>query len=416
MAETHAIFFRVVFTAPSPTSWPRPIPATTDDPVNLMFSALRVALADYSGMHIATDLSDVFFGTPQPVATEANLGVLDAGKVNIAVHGHNPLLSEMVVKAAKELEDEAKAAGAGGINVVGICCTGNEVLMRHGVPLATSFGSTELAIVTGALDAMVVDVQCIMPSIRQVAECYHTRIITTSNIAKIPGSYHIDFHTERAMDDAKAVVRLAIQAYQERDPAKVQIPEIKSKVIGGFSLEAIMDIFAAVNPERLVKVLTDAILDGEIKGVVLFCGCNNLRTFQDNSHITMVKELLKNDVFVVATGCSSQAFAKQGILSPEGVEEYAGPSLKAFLGRIQEKADLNMPPRVGTMPPVEGSSLIYSIITQIAHDVYGGHFMFEMDPEKAAAKIMDALEYRTWKLGVHQNVAERYETPLVQGY
>lgn len=448
-----------------------------DDPVNLVFSALRVALCDYTGMHIATDISDIFFGTPQPVATEANLGVIKADKVNIAVHGHNPLVSEMVVKAARELEDEARAAGASGINVVGICCTGNEVLMRRGVPLATSFASTELAIVTGALDAMVVDVQCIMPSIRQVAECYHTRIVTTSPIAKIPGSYHFDFNTERALEDAKAVVWLAIEAYKERIPERVEIPEIKNKVVAGFSLESLMDLFASVNPDNPVGVLTGAILDGELKGVVLMCGCNNLRTFQDLSHLTIVKELLANDVFVVSTGCSAQAFAKHGIMTPEGLEAYAGPGLKAFIKRLEEKANLTtglppvfhmgscvdntraldlltamandlgvdtpkvpfvasapeamsgkataigtwwvamgVPTHVGTMPPVEGSSLIYSIITQIAHDVYGGHFIFEMDPQVAAKKILNALEYRTWKLGVHRNVAERFETALCQGY
>ena len=164
-----------------------------DDPVNIIFNALKVSLTDYAGMHLASDLSDVLFGTPKPVVTEANLGVLDANKINIAVHGHNPLLSEKVVEAAEEMEAEAKAAGAQGLNIVGMCCTGNEVLMRKGIPLATSFASTELAIVTGAMDAVVVDVQCIMPGIKQVAECYHTKIITTSNIAKIPeiGRAHV---------------------------------------------------------------------------------------------------------------------------------------------------------------------------------------------------------------------------------
>lgn len=448
-----------------------------DDPVNLAFSALRTALADYTGMHIATDLSDVFFGTPEPVVSEANMGVLQADKVNIAVHGHNPLVSEMVLRAAQELEGEAKAAGAAGINVVGICCTGNEVLMRRGVPLVTSFASTELAIVTGALDLMVVDVQCIMPSIRQVAECYHTRIVTTSPISKIPGSYHIDFHTERALEDAKAIVRLAIEAFGERKNRPVRIPGVKNKVVAGFSLESLMDLFAAVDPANPIRVLTDAILSGELAGVVLMCGCNNLRTFQDHSHLVIAKELLKNNVFIVATGCSAQAFAKHGLLAPEAVEEYCGEGLKAFLGRLQEKANLStglppifhmgscvdntraadlltamanelgvdnpkvpfvasapeamsgkataigtwwvalgVPTHVGTMPPVEGSDLLYSIITQIAHDVYGGHFMFEMDPEIAAKKILSALEYRTWKLGVHRNVAERFETKLYQGY
>ncbi|MHB1126301.1 MAG: anaerobic carbon-monoxide dehydrogenase catalytic subunit [Bacillota bacterium] len=448
-----------------------------DDPVNLTFSAIRTALTDYTGMHIATDFSDILFGTPEPVVTTANLGSINANKVNIAVHGHNPLLSEMIVTAAQDLEAEAKKAGAEGINLVGICCTGNEVLMRRGVPLATSFASTELAIVTGALDAMVVDVQCIMPGIRQVAECYHTKLITTSPIAKIPGSHHIDFRTDRAMEDAKTIIRLAIEAFKQRDTSRVSIPQIKNTVVAGFSYERILEMFATVNPDNPVSVLTDAILAGEIKGVVLFAGCNNLKTFQDISHITIAKEMLKNDVFVVATGCSAQAFAKHGLLSPEALDEYAGEGLKKFLKRISENANLKVqippifhlgscvdnsrasdmlmdmanqlgvdtpkvpfvasapeamsgkataigtwfvamgvPTHVGSMPPVEGSELMYGVITQIAHDVYGGNFILEMDPEVSAKKILSALEYRTWKLGVHKMAADKFGTEFCQNY
>lgn len=448
-----------------------------NDAVNLTFSAIRTALTDFTGMAIATDLSDIFFGTPQPVVTEANMATLKENKVNIALHGHNPLLSEMVYLAARELEDEAKAAGAEGINLVGICCTGNEILMRKGVPLVTSFASAELAIATGAVDAMVVDVQCIMPGLRQAAECYHTRLITTSPIAKIPGSYHIDFNTERALEDAKAVVRLAIEAFKERNNARVNIPKVKNTVVAGFAYERLLELFATVNPERPVSVLTDAILSGQLKGVVNLCGCNNLKTFQDYGHIEIAKELMKNDVFVVCTGCSAQAMAKYGLLSPEASEQYAGEGLKAFLKQISEKANLatSLPPafhfgscvdnsraaalfmdmarelgvdtpkvpfvasapeamsgkataigtwfvamgaptHVGTMPPVEGSDMFYSILTQIASDVYGGYFIFEMDPAVAAKKILSALEYRTWKLRVHKDVAARYETALCQNY
>ncbi|MBE3589102.1 MAG: anaerobic carbon-monoxide dehydrogenase catalytic subunit [Thermoanaerobacteraceae bacterium] len=447
-----------------------------NDPVNIIFNALRVALADYVGMHVGTDLSDVLFGTPKPVVSAANMGVLDPDKVNIVLHGHNPVLSDIIVQAAREMEDEAKAAGAAGINLVGICCTGNEVLMRHGVPLVTSFASQELAITTGVIDAMVVDVQCIMPSIRTVAECYHTRIITTSPLAKIPGSYHLDYQTTRAMDQAKNAIRLAIDAYKQRDPNKVHIPNVKNTVVAGWSLEALYELFKTVNPDNPVKVLTDAILDGQLKGVALLCGCNNLKRFQDDTHEKIARELIKNDVFVIGTGCAMQGCAKLGLLAPEAME-LAGDGLKAFLARISEKASLStsLPPifhmgscvdntrcsdllmdmanamgvdtpkvpfvasapeamsgkavsigswfvamgspvHVGAMPPVEGSDLIYSILTQIASDVYGGYFIFEMDPMVAVQKILGALEYRTWKLGVHRRVAEDFETALCQNY
>ncbi|RKO67105.1 anaerobic carbon-monoxide dehydrogenase catalytic subunit [Desulfofundulus salinus] len=447
-----------------------------NDPVNIIFSALRVALADYTGMHVGTDLSDVLFGTPKPVVSEANMAVIDPAKVNIVLHGHNPILSDIIVQAAREMEDEARTAGAAGINLMGICCTGNEVLMRHGVPLVTSFASQELAITTGAIDAMVVDVQCIMPSIRTVAECFHTVIITTSPIAKIPGSYYLDYQTTKALENAKQAIRTAIDAFKQRDANKVHIPNVKNKVVAGWSLEALYDLFRTVEPDNPVKALTDAILSGELKGVALLAGCNNLKRFQDDSHITIAKEMIKNDVFTVATGCAAQGCAKLGLLAPEAME-FAGEGLKKFLARISEKANLStplppifhmgscvdntrasdllmdmantlgvdtpkvpfvasapeamsgkavaigswfvamgVPVHVGSMPPVEGSDLIYSILTQVASDVYGGYFIFEMDPSVAAQKMLSALEYRTWKLDVHRKVAEDFETALCQNY
>lgn len=450
-----------------------------NDPVNLVFSAIRVALADVAGEHIATDLSDIIFGTPKPCVTEANMGALDPEKVNFVLHGHNPLLSEIIVQASKEMEEEAKAAGAKGINLVGICCTGNEVLMRQGVPLLTSYSSQELAICTGACDAMIVDVQCIMPNIQSVAECYHTKIITTSDIVKIPGAYHFDYRVETAMATAKECIRLAIDAFKERKEANkpVHIPQFKNKVVAGFSLEALLELFAAVDPDNPIGVLNKAILDGELKGVCLTCGCNNAKTYQDEAHLKINEEMIKNDVLVVSTGCSAVACAKMGLMDPDKVDELCGPGLKKFLRRIEEKANLTtkLPPifhvgscvdnsrafdllmmmaedlgvdtpkvpfvasapeamsgkataigswcvtigwptHVGCMPPVEGSDLIYSILTQIASDVYGGYFILEMDPEVAAKKLLNALEYRTWKLKIHHKQAEEYETPLCQNY
>lgn len=448
-----------------------------NDPVNIIFAALRVALGDYVGMHIGTDFSDILFGTPQPVVSEANFGVIDPDKVNIALYGHNPVLSELICDAADALQEEARAAGAKGINLMGICCTGNEVLMRRGVPIVTSFLAAELPIVTGAMDAYVVDVQCIMPSIRTVAECYHTRIITTSPIAKIPGSYHIDFQAENALENAKTALRYAIEAYKLRDNSKAyHIPQIKHKVVAGWSLEALYDLFASVNPDNPVSVLTDAILAGEIKGVAMLAGCNNIKRPQDDSHLTIAREMIKNDVFTIGTGCVMQGCARAGLLAPEAME-YAGEGLKKFLKRLEEKANLKvglppifhmgscvdntrcsdlmmdmakqlgvatpkvpwvasapeamsgkavsigcwcvamgMPVHVGAMPPLEGSDLIYSIVTQIASDVYGGYFIFEMDPAVAAQKMLSALEYRTWKLGVHRAAAENFETALCQNY
>jgi len=448
------------------------------DPVNIIFGGLKGGLSDLVGEYIGTNLSDVLFGVPQPIVSEANLGVIQENMVNIAVHGHNPVLSEMVVAAARELKAEAQKGGAEGINIVGICCTGNELLMREGVYLATSSASQEMAILTGALDAMVVDIQCIYPSVQQLAECYHTKIITTEGIMKIPGAQHLAFNSETAMEDAKKLVRIAIEAYTKRDPKKINLSKERNTLVAGFSLEALSEIFGKINPERPFSVLTDAILSGQIKGVVQMAGCNNLKRRQDESHAYILKELVKNDVFVVATGCSAGAFAKMGLMNSDALEKYAGEGLKSFIRKLEEAnpqlagklplvfhigscvdnsrgmdlvqimakelgvdtpkvpyaasapeamhekavaigtycVTMGIPTHVGTMPYLEGSDLVYGIATQIAHDVFGGNFIFEVDEKIAAQKILNALEYRSWKLRIHKQTAEKFDTAIAQGW
>ncbi len=449
------------------------------DPVNIIFTGLRAGLADYTGMHISTDISDIVLGTPEPVTTEANLGVLKPNKVNIILHGHNPMLSQTLVDIGPEMEEEAKAAGAEGIQFSGICCTGNEVLMRSGVPIATNFSAQELAIMTGVADLMIVDVQCIMPSIRAVAECFGTKIVTTMSNSKIPGSEHIAFDEKHAIESARTVIRMAIDSYKQRQGKDYFVPDVKNKVVAGFSGEAIMKLFSKINADNPMQALIDEIEAGRIKGVAFFCGCNNLESVHDQNHLEIVKSLLKENVFVITTGCSAQAMAKEGIMDPAKVDEYCGENLAAFIHKLEElnKDDLSdglpcafhmgscvdcsrahdfltdmaktmgvdtpkvpfvatapeamsekavsigcgfvadgVPTHVGTMPPIEGSACIYDIACRIASDVYGGYFIFETDYAKATEKLLAALEYRTWKMGVHKAVAEKFDAPLTQNY
>jgi carbon-monoxide dehydrogenase catalytic subunit len=453
------------------------------DPVNIIFGGIKAALADQTGMQLATDLSDILFATPKPVMSEANMGVLKADKVNIIVHGHNPLLSQMIVYASKEpdIQGEAKAAGADGILIAGVCCTGNEVLMRSGIPIANNYMGAELVLSTGAVDAMVVDVQCVNPGLRNAAECFSTKLVTTMPLAKIPGSYHVAFDDNRAMESAKEIIRLAIDSFKVRKAsgAPVQIPGYKNKVMSGFSMEALMDIFGAINPNNPVKVLTDAIESGEIAGVCLLAGCNNLAVVHDLMHTEVIKGLAARNVFLIGTGCVMQAAAKHGLLNYDAVEKYAAPGLKAFIGRLceankdrlpdnlplafhmgscvdnsraynlltamatqlgvdipkvpfvasapeamSEKAVSigtwlianGVPTHVGPIPPLEGSELVWNVVSCIAHDVFGGYFIFETAPQAAVDKLVSALEYRTWKLGIHKKAAAEYETDLCQAY
>ncbi len=296
------------------------------DFVNILLHAMRTALADgWGGSMIATECSDILFGTPKPLTSWANLGTLSNDKVNVVLHGHNPLLSEMIVQAAEdpELRKYATEKGAKGINLVGMCCTGNELLMRSGIPIAGNILDQELAIATGAVEAMVVDYQCIFPSIPATAGCYHTKVVTTSTKAKIPGTQYMEFSAETALSTAKEIITLAIDNYPNRNPDRVRIPGKPMKVMAGFSEEEIRKALGGT-----YKPLIDAIVAGQIKGVVGIVGCNHPRIKQDYGHVTLAKELIKRDILVVETGCAAIACGKAGLLLPEAAD-LAGPGLKA---------------------------------------------------------------------------------------
>lgn len=318
------------------------------DPVNLLLSTLRIGITDgYAGLHMATDLHDIMFGTPKVKVIEANMGVLDKDMVNIAMHGHNPVLSEKILEWANKLQKDAEKAGAKGVNVVGVCCTGNELTMRHNVPMAAHNLQAELLIHTGAVDAMVVDMQCIWPAISKVAECYGTRLITTESFVKIPGATHIQFEPETADEEAKKIVGLAIESFSKRKGKEVFIPSEKSKALVGFSVEAILDVLKKVNPSDPLKPVIDNIVNGNIYGAVGFAGCPNPKIRDTFMTEKMMKELLKNNVLVVTTGCTAHIAAQAGLMTSEATEKYAGNGLKAVLSALGNAAGLNAP-----LPPV----------------------------------------------------------------
>jgi carbon-monoxide dehydrogenase catalytic subunit len=297
---------------------------------NLIKQGTRAAIADgWGGSMLATDLQDVLFGTPYPVQSEANLGVLKKDYVNLVIHGHEPVLSEMIVAVAqtKQMDDYAKSKGAKGIQLSGICCTANEILQRHGVPLCGTFLQQELAIITGACDAMVVDIQCIMQNIANVAKCFHTKLITTHPIAKMEQDnvLHIEFDEHHAVEDAERIVRLAIDNYENRQ-AEVMIPRHKNLQIAGFGVESIQYHLGGTF-RGSYYTLNDNIINGRIRGIAGVVGCNNARTRHNEGHLAVVKELIKNDVLVLTTGCNGIACAMEGLLTPESAAVMCGPGL-----------------------------------------------------------------------------------------
>ena len=301
------------------------------DYVNILLHAMRTSLSDgWGGSMMATEGSDILFGTPTPLRTRANLATLKKDMVNIVLHGHNPILSEMIVKAAEDpqVKKHATEKGAKGINIVGMCCTGNELLMRHGIPIAGTFLDQELAIATGAVEVMVIDYQCIFPSIAQTAACYHTKVVSTSQKAKVPGATYMEFRPETALDTAKEIITVAIDNYPNRNPGRIRIPQKPIDLMAGFSEEAIRKALGGT-----YKPLIDAIVAGKIKGAVGIVGCNNPKIKQDFGHVTLAKELIKRNILVVETGCAAIACGKAGLLVPEAAD-LAGEGLKSICNAL----------------------------------------------------------------------------------
>lgn len=303
---------------------------------NIIRQGLRCALADgWGGSLIATELSDILFGTPSPLQSRANLGVLSKDHVNIIVHGHEPTLSDIiaVVSQDKELNGLAEAKGAAGINVAGICCTANEILMRHGIPVAGNFLQQELALLTGAVELMVVDVQCLMPGLQTVAGCFHTRLVTTSPKAKIRGVEHIEFHEEKAVQIAKQIITKAIDNFPARIREKVTIPQHKEDLVAGFSSESVYAILGG-KYRATYRPLNDAVISGRLRGAAGVIGCCNPNVPYEEAHIKMVMELIKHDVLVVTTGCNAISCAKHGLLKPEAAFRYAGRGLQEVCSAV----------------------------------------------------------------------------------
>jgi len=415
---------------------------------SLLLQGLRNALSDgWGGSMIATEVSDILFGVPTPTQTTVNVGVLKKDHVNIVVHGHNPVVSEMILKAceSEEMIALAKEKGAAGINLAGVCCTGNELLMRHGIPMAGNHLMTELLLSTGAVEMMLVDYQCIMPSLGTIAGCYHTRMISTSDKARFPGMDHREFHPDNAEKMAVELVKEAVENIARRK--QVYIPVKPVNAVGGFSVEAILGALGGI-PDPLVE----AIKAGKIRGAVGIVGCNNPKIKHDYGHVTLTKRLIENDILVLDTGCVSVATAKAGLKIPEAIE-MAGPGLKEICSALSippvlhlgscvdnvrilvlasaladalevdisdlplagaapewysEKAAtigtyfvaLGVYTVLGPMPPITGSTNVMGLLTEGLNDVVGATFAVEPDPEKAAVLIRRHIEQKRKALGI----------------
>jgi carbon-monoxide dehydrogenase catalytic subunit len=429
---------------------------TDQDYHNLMFQATRCALADgWGASMIATELQDILFGTPVPLRTVVNLGVLSKDHVNIVIHGHEPQVPEAMAMVAQEPEivAAAKAVGAQGINLAGVCCSGNEVLMRHGVPIAGGFVQQEVVLATGAVEAMVVDVQCVMQGLADVAKSFHTELITSSPRAKMPGATHIEFDHHHALERARELTLRAIGRFKERK--KVFIPDQKMDVVAGFSHETINHMLGGTF-RASYRPLNDNIINGRIRGVGAVVGCDSCRVESGKVHTTVAKELIANSVLVLVTGCAATACGREGLLRPEAAE-LAGPGLREVcetvgmppvlhMGSCVDNSriliaateivregglgdDISQIPGAGCAPewmsekaiaigqycvasgfyvvfgrtfPTTGSKDLTDYLFKDIEQEYGGKWAVEEDPTKMAQMMIQAIDKKREALGIQE--------------
>ena len=429
-------------------------------PEALVRQSLRAGLSDgWGGSMMGTEFSDVLFGTPKPVDTTANIGVMEKDMVNIIVHGHDPSLSEMIVFYAQdpEMVALAKEMGAKGINIAGVCCTSNEVAMRHGIPMAGNFLSQENVVLTGACEAIVVDVQCIFPALGPLSKCFHTKFVTTSPIARMPDSDFIEFHEDTAGENAKKIVEMAVRNFKNRKPELVNIPQLKTNATVGYSVEAIKKCLDGVTNSHVdetgtTKPLIECVKSGVLRGAVAMVGCNNPKVRPDTAHIELMKKLIANDIIVIVSGCSAQAAAKAGLLSKEA-KELCGEGLKRVcelvdippilhmgscvdISRMMILAsdiakdwgiDISQVPVVGCAPEymsekavsignyvvatgietflgvdpyTKGGPEVVNLLQGEVEDWVGAKFVVELDIEKLGDRMMETIEAKRAALGI----------------
>ena len=429
---------------------------TDQDYKSLIFQATRCALADgWGASMIATELQDILFATPVPLRTLVNLGVLQEDHVNIVIHGHEPQMPEAMamVAQAPEILAAAQEVGAKGINLAGVCCSGNEILMRHGIPIAGSFVQQEVVLATGAVEAMVVDVQCVMQGLAEVAKCFHTELITTSPRAIIEGATHIEFDHPRALEIAREIILRAIGRFKQR--GKVRVPDRKMDVVAGFSHETINHILGGAF-RASYRPLNDNIINGRIRGVGAVVGCDSCRVESGRIHTTVAQELIANNVLVLVTGCAATACGREGLLTPEAAE-LAGPGLKEVCeavgmppvlhmgscvdnSRILISAteivregglgdDISMIPAAGCAPewmsekaiaigqycvssgfyvvfgrtfPTTGSKVVTDYLFREIDELYGGKWAVEEDPTEMAQMMIRAIDKKREALGIQE--------------
>lgn len=311
------------------------------DYVSLAKKALRLGLSTiYTSLIGLEMVQDILFGTPMPHEVNVDLGIMDPDYVNIVFNGHQPWIGALTIEKLRkgEYKDEAIAAGAKGIRVIGSIETGQELLQRYEIDdvfvgLMGNWLAIEPLLATGTVDAIAMEENCSPPAIDQYAEKYQVALVSISTIIGVPGTEHkMPYYPEKANEMSDNLIKIAIDNFKKRhNKVKPMVPKYVTKAIAGFSTEAVLSALG-----NTLDPLVDVISAGKIKGVVALANCSTLRNGpQDWNTVNITKELIKRDILVVAGGCGNHALEIAGLCNLEAIEKYAGEGLKEVCNMLK---------------------------------------------------------------------------------
>jgi carbon-monoxide dehydrogenase catalytic subunit len=428
-----------------------------NDVVDLLLHCLRLGIAnEYAGLMGITSLQEVLTGTASPNEGPVDIGILDPHAVNVLMHGHQPLLAVKVLELARDpqIQEQARRAGAiNGLKVYGALCEGQQLFSIAAQYKDVFFGQIgnwiqqELILATGAVDVMAFDYNCVMPTIsEEFAPKYHTKLVSTDKVIRQAGVERLEFEPDKAAEIAATILRYGIEAFGKR--GAVNIPPLKHKAVAGFTTESVVNALGGS-----VQPLVDAIVSGQVRGVVAVVGCTTVREFHSGKHITtLAQELIKRNILVIGAGCCSSAMQNAGLMSSDAVQ-LAGSGLASVcsalgtppclsygsctdIGKIIDTAvaiaenlgvDVSDLPVVASAPeymeqkavadaftavafglalhlspapPILGSPLVTRILTQDVEALVGGRVFVALDPVEAADAIEAHIVKKRQALGL----------------
>ncbi len=432
------------------------------DPVDFLLTSVRLGIInEYQGLFALDILQEILMGTQKIRTAKQNMGLLKKDMINIITNGHMPLTAQVVIELAStpEWQEKAKKAGASGMQVLGHVCEGQQLLNYQGTGEMSAYGgqegewlSEEYLFATGAVDLFMFDYNCTIPTLPLYAERFGTKMVSTHEVIRMPGTETVEFKPEQMKQQAEKILDMALEAFAKRKAENREVyipPHVSEGCMIGFSTESVKEALGGS-----WKPLIDAIAAGKIRGIATIVGCTTARYGQGGSNIFRItKGLIEKDILVLSGGCTSSVMQYTGLTNPAAAEE-CGPGLKEIckalgippvlsygacvdIGKMTQTAkeladaldvDTNKLPlvigapeyleqkavadactaialgwlvHVAPVPSVTGSDVVVKVLTETTETLGLGKLTVETSADKTVQIYVDHIEKKRKELGLN---------------